>query len=252
MSSQGIRSAAFSSDLYQKGLDLRRSRLGHVDGTLIADPAATIRPGAMVANGAAGVVQANLVDVIGVAKWGKQQFGYSTEVDEAIVLNGTTATALKRANVSNVAVRTAAGLSGTPVGAAQYTVSTTNGTIARVGGSTIADGATVYVSYTWALTAAQYQFDGLPFHQQFGDDYVSSQENRIAVIDSESRIFSVEWNTSVAYAITGASSLLYCDANGRFSSTDAGTADFVGKVIQLPNSEDRFMGIKFNGVAVIP
>jgi hypothetical protein len=72
------------------------------------------------------------------------------KVVEHVTLNGTTAVGLLNKPVQNVVV-TASTLAGTPVTAyiesTDYTLDATNGTIARIGGGAIGDGATVKVTY---------------------------------------------------------------------------------------------------------
>ena len=71
--------------------------------------------------------------------------------DESIVLNGTTPTALANTNVEDVSVNAAALMQGTKFveGAGDdYTVDLVAGTIVRTIGSSIGDGATVYVGYS--------------------------------------------------------------------------------------------------------
>lgn len=71
--------------------------------------------------------------------------------DESIVLNGTTPTALANTDVENVSVNAAALMQGTQYveGAGDdYTVDLVAGTVVRTVGSSIGDGATVYVGYS--------------------------------------------------------------------------------------------------------
>lgn len=248
------REEAFQIQAIPRGLDLHLSVINNDLGTYIASPAATIRAGAMVANGAAAgeIVQANATDVLGVSKHAKETFGYSVNVDEAIVLNGTTAANLDRANVSEVTVKSAPGYGGTTYtgGGTDYSVNATNGTITRVALGAITDGQTVYVTYRYALTAADYQRDGTVFHSEFGsNDSVSSAADRLTVIQGWAKLFTVEYDTADDYALTGTDSNLYCDGNGRFSSA-ATSNDFVGKCIQLPRSGYQYMGLIFNSIAV--
>jgi len=78
--------------------------------------------------------------------------GKRTVADEAIVLNGTTPTALANANVESVVVKDAVG--GTAYAAGDYTVTAATGEIARTVASTIPDGATVYVTYRYRSGAS--------------------------------------------------------------------------------------------------
>jgi hypothetical protein len=224
-------------------------------GVDAVDPAASLRAGQLVANSADGIVPANLNNVIGVSKFDHTQYGKAVIINEAVILNGTTPSNLSRANVSNVAVRLSEDLAATPESegsAAEYSLNATNGTIARTGSSSnIGDGDTVYVTFTYDLVASDFDFDGLPFHYQFGNNYSATQEDRIVVIKGPHELFTTEWDTSRAYGLTGTASNLFCDANGRFSADDAaGAADYVGKVFQLPTSGDSYLGILVNGTPV--
>lgn len=249
----GTRRAAFETKVNQRGINFGMCNFSGATevGVDAVDPAATIRAGQLVANSANGIVPANLNDVIGVSKFDHTQYGKAVIINEAIILNGTTATNLSRANVSNVAVRAADDMSTAALAVTtDYTVNTTNGTITRVGGGAIGDGDTVYVTFTYDLVASDFDFDGLPFHYQYGNNYSASQEDRIVVIKGPHELFTTEWDTSQDYGLTGTASNLFCDANGRFSSNDAGSADYVGKVFQLPISGDSYLGILVNGTPV--
>jgi hypothetical protein len=242
--------AAFTGQVFKKGLDLGRSTIGRDLGVYTADANATIRAGQLVSRNATGaVIAATGADVFGVGKWNKQQFGVSVNVDEAIVLNGTTPTNLRRGNISNVAVRSAPNMGGTLFTGAggDYNANLTNGTIARDATTTIGDGDTVYVTYTYALTDADFDFDGRVFHN-LGSNDVSNQDNRITVITDWSLLFNMEWDTSRTYALTGANSNLFCSTEGKF--TNASGTDFVGKVFQLPTAQDQYMGMTVSGIPV--
>lgn len=241
------RHAAFSSDVFPKGLDLRRSVINNDLGTYETTDAAVIRAGQFAAYDANNgyVVPSAGASTIGVFKWNKQQFGVSVKVDEAIVLNGTTPTNLARGNVSNIGVNSLPGFAGTLYtgGGGDYNANTTNGTIARDATTTIPDGATVYVTYTFQLTDADFQFDGRDFRNQQNND-VLGHENKITVITDWAKLFTMEYDTSVAYAYTAANKL-YVSAEGKATST-AGT-DFAGQVHQLPTADDPFLGMTIHG-----
>lgn len=245
------RLAAFTGQVYKKGLDLGRCKINNDEGTFVTTDAATLRAGQFVTMDASGfIVPSTGTGVIGISKWDKQTLGVSVNVDEAIVLNGTTATNLRRANVSNVAVRSAANMGGTLYtgGGTDYTANTTNGTIARVALGAIADGATVYVTYTYNLTDADFEIDGKTFRNQ-SNNRIQGQENRCVVITGWSRIFTMEYNTSVTYATATSNFKLYCTSEGKASSAAAN--DLVGRVIQLPTSDDQYLGMIAHGNGVV-
>lgn len=241
------RMAAFNGDVFPKGLDLRRSVIGTDLGTYVAAEAATIRAGQFVAyDGDGFIVPSAGAGTVGVAKWNKQQFGVSVNVDEPLFLTGTGPINLKRANVLNVSVRSATGFSGVTYtgGGTDYTVNAANGTIARNGGGAIPDNTTVYVTYTYQLTDADFEFDGRDFRNQANND-VQGRENRITVISNWAKLFTMEYDTSVNYSLTAATRKLYVSAEGKATST-AGT-DFAGQVCQLPNAEDPYLGMNIHG-----
>lgn len=246
--------ASFDAQINKKGLDLNRCVIHRDLGTEVADAAATFRPGQLVSRNATGfVIGATGTDVYGIAKWGKIAFGVGVVVDLPMTLNGTTAVATGKANISNVTVRSAAGMAGTVFagGGTDYNVVAVAGTIARDATTTIADGATVFVTFTYALVDADFDFDGR-FWQNQPADRTLYQESRITVITDWARIFTVEWTTgddtadaaNSTYALTGANSKLYCSPEGKFTNDSGGGArDFVGKVYQLPTASDPYMGI---------
>jgi hypothetical protein len=249
--------AAFDSQIHKKGLDLNRSVIFRDLGTEVVGPAATIRAGMLVTRDNSGYIQpATGTDVYGVAKWGKDTFGTAVKTDEAIVLNGTTATNLARANVSNVTVRSLPNMGGVLyVGGAgdDFTANTTNGTIARDAASTIPDGGTVYVTYTYALVDADYDFDGRYWQNQ-AQDRTAYQEGRITIITDWARLFTAEWATGVGnadqetgltYALSGSTSDLFCSSTGKF--TNVSGTEFVGRVYQLPTASDPYMGVTIHG-----
>ena len=239
--------AAFNGDVFPKGLDLRRSVI-HVDlGTYTAEANATIRAGQFVALDAGGFVIPSIgADTLGVSKWNKQQFGVSVNVDVPLTLVGTTPVFVGRANISNVAVRSAPNMGGTPYtgGGGDYNAVAGAGTVARDATTTITDGQTVYVTYTYALVDADFEFDGRDFRNQSNND-VLGQEDRIVVITDWAKLYTMEWDTADTMTTTGAGSKLYVNAEGKASNVAAG--DFAGRVIQVPTAQDQFLGMHIHG-----
>jgi hypothetical protein len=251
--------AAFDGQVHKKGLDLARSVIMRELGTEVALGTTTFNGGSIVSRNAAGyIIAATGNDTYGVAKWGKNTFGTSVNVDEAIVLTGiVTPTNLARPNISQLTVRSAPGMAGTVYteGAGNdYLENTVNGTVLRDAATTIADGATVYCTYTYALADADFDFDGR-FWQNQPADRTAYQEGRITVITDWSRLFTTEWVTgdglaaavNSTYTLTGANSQLYCSTGGKFTNDPAGAVDRVGKVYQLPTQQDPFMGVTIHG-----
>jgi hypothetical protein len=249
---------AFQSQIFPGGIDLKRSVIGQDLGVFVADPAASFRPGQVVALNTSG----NIVlcdgtgaapDAVpfGIAKWQKALTQYATIVDEPIVLNGTTVTSLKHAGLvfGAVSVRSAPDMGGVLYvgGSTDYTLNTTNGTVARVALGAIADGATVYVTYTYALTEADLDFQGRNFFN-FNDD-VTIQQGRIAVATAWSIIFTTAYDPARTYSRM---EQLYVDGGanaGLFTNNSAASRPAFGRVMQLPTAGDPFMGIVTPGHA---
>lgn len=232
---------------WPNGLDLGRSVIGRSLGVYTAEPTATFRAGSLVARDVTSglIIPALGANPMGVAKWNKALFLKAPVVNEAIVLVGTTATNLAHANVENVKVANAAGVAYTVT--TDYTVNTTNGQITRVALGGIADGETVYVTYTFQLTENDLDFQGRNFFN-FIDD-VSIAQGRVTVIQDWSLIFTSQYDTAQTYAINDD---LHCGGGvtaalvGLFTN-DSGEGDKVGKVAQLPTAADPFLGVEMGG-----
>lgn len=245
------RIAAFQSDMFATGLDLKRCEILRNPGQYKASASATIRQGMLVALDAnQELIPAVSNNVLGAAKWNKMTVGKSANVDEAIVLTGTTAANLARANVSNVAVRSATGQGGTLYTVTtDYTVNATNGTITRVALGAITSGQTVYVTYTFDMTAADYRFQGRNFFND--NDDVTVAEGRLAIVQGPATLYTMEYDTSRSYSLTGAGASLYCGGNtvalAGLLTNNSAEGRFVGRVIQLPTSADPYLGVNFTG-----
>lgn len=240
---------AFQNSTFATGLDLGRCQIREALGVFVADPAATFQAGMLVSKNSSGLVVVSPgTDFLGVAKWNKATSLLGVKVDEAIVLTGTTASNLSRANVSNVRVASATGYSGTTYTVTtDYTVNATNGTVTRNGAGAITSGATVYVSYTFAITSQEVtQQQGTNFWNNL--DEVSQADNRVTVITDAELLFTTQYDSSRTYALTGANSNLYAatggGVQGLFTNDTSGSAKFVGRVIQLPSASDPYMGVR--------
>lgn len=252
-SNNGPRLAAFQSDVFATGLDLRRSEIQRDLGVFKAAASASFEQGMMVSlNASQEVVIADGGDVLGVAKWNKADLQKSLVVDEVHTVVASGVTQLSRGNVSNVVVRTAADMGGTAITATgDYVLSTANGTLTwEASPAEVSDGQTVYVTFTFDMTAADYQFQGRNFFN-FVDD-VTIAEGRIAVVMSPATLFTTQFDTSRTYALTGASSNLYCGGataglEGLFTN-DSGEGAYVGRCIQLPSASDPYLGVHFTSL----
>lgn len=250
---------AYSSQVFPKGLDLNRCIIPMDPGTFRANPSASFRAGSIVTReNPTGLVNiATGSDCFGVSKWNKGSGSTTIIVDQAIVLNGTTATALQLGilagqTISNVAVRSAPDMGGTLYsGSTDYTAVLSGSgppSIARIGGTTISDGATVYVTFQVPLNTAALNVDGREFHMDGVDD-VGNQDDFCTVIIGASVLFTMEW-VARTYALSGANMNLYCSGAGQFTNDTTGSPDFLGHVFQLPRADDRYMGVRLGGIPV--
>lgn len=242
------RDAAFDGQIFPKGLNFKKSKYTDDLGTYQTTDAAVIRAGQLSTIDANGfyVPTTDGLGIVGVFKWDKQQFGVSVNVDEAVVLNGTTSVQLKRtAGVTNVSVRSAKNFGGTLYTVTTDYTATAGGLVTRVALGAIADGATVYVTYTYALVDADFQFDGRTFRNNT-NDRVTGQENRVAIITNWSRLYTMEYDSSKQYG-TASSYKLYATAEAKVSSTQTGSMEFVGRVHQLPMTGDEYLGMTIHG-----
>ena len=241
---------AFQNKTFQEGLDLGRCVINKALGTWVADPASSFRAGMLVMRNASGLlVPSDGTDFVGVAKWNHATSMVGQVVDEPVVLNGTIPSNLKHANlvvdagsVALLSVKDTAG--GTPFTlTTDYTVNATNGTVTRVP-TAIGDGDTVFVSYSFNLSQLELSSQqGLNFWNNLYE--VSQADGRCAVIESASMLFTANFDPSVAYTLNG--NLYAATDNGRegfFTSDNAGSAVFAGRVLQLPTAADPYLGLR--------
>lgn len=245
------RLGAFQSDVFASGLDLGRCEIMRDLGVFKAAENATILQGQMVSLNADGeLVLADATDVFGIAKWNKASLGVSVAVDEAVTVSFGGVTNLQRGNVSNVRVQSAVDGGGVTIPAASnYTLSAANGTLTwdspTSGANAPANGATVYVSYTFDLTASDYQFQGLNFFNKL-DDVGGLTDGRLTIIQGPATIFTTQYDTSEVFAV-GAP--VYCGGDtageeGLFTITST-NSELVGHVIQAPRADDPYLGVAF-------
>lgn len=240
---------AFLNKIYPEGLDLGRCQINQALGIFVADPATTFRAGMIVSKNSAGLVIPSAGDdFLGVAKWNHATSMVSAAVDEQVVLvDSSTAANLKHPTVTNVRVASAAKGTGTVYTlTTHYTVNASNGTVTKVAvGGAPADGATVFVTYTWAITEADLlQLQGKNFWNT--SDEVSQADGRCTVITDAEILFTTQYDTTKVYALTGATSNLYASvaAPGLFTSDSASSAKFIGRVLQVPTAADPFLGLR--------
>lgn len=244
---------AFRSEIFPQGLHLSRCRIATGLGPYEADPNAVFRQGQLVNLNAAGLVQrANSgLDILGMAKWTKDVgFGNAVQTDEQVVLPGVTTVNLARGSIvgtnllnNSIRVSLTAGGAALTQGVDYDVISLANGQIARNGAGVIPAGATVFVSYTYALNAQDMQFQGENFWNR--QDYVSIQGNRVAVVSDYAVLFSTEYDTSRRYQIGENLYAGNVDVEVQGLITNNIEGDLVGKVIQVPTAQDPYLGFEF-------
>lgn len=223
------------------GLDLTRTIPGRALGTHLAASAAVILAGHVVARNSSGeIVLCTGANAMGISKWNKAASLYGTVVKEPVVLTGTDTVNLKHATVSNVLVEDSAGTAYTIT--TDYTKSDANGTITRVALGGIADGETVYVTYTYLMLNSDLEFQGRNFFN--GLDDTAQQLGRLTVIEGLSQIFCATYDTSKQWAVND---VVTCGTTGFL--TKGGSGDKMGKVIQVPTAEDPYLGFTMDIVA---
>lgn len=247
--------ASFRSDPFHVGIDLGICDFNEMPGHFKAKSTETIRQGQIVTLDSNGelVVAATGAGALGIARFNKMTLGLGTIVDEAVVVDAGAVTTLKRANTSAVvAVRTAVDMGGSLLtgGGTDYTLNATNGTLtwaASPAGTT--DGATVYVTYQYSLTQADYDILGRNFVNT--NDDATANQGRLTVMMGPGLLYTTEFNPTITYAVGDA---LYCTSSttggwekGTFTKSGSGNAGpIIGRVIQLPSATYPFMGIRVN------
>lgn len=246
--------ATFQNDIYPSGLDLNQGDLQRVGGYFKANASTTFEQGMIVALNASNEVVlgdgGSASHMLGVAKWNKTTAGTSLIVDEPHVVDHNAAVALAHANVSGVIVRNAvdSGSAAAIPATNNYTLSAANGTLTwdnpPSGTNAPADGATVYVTYSFALTDADRKFIGRNFFN-FVDD-VSIAEGRIAVIMPPALLFTSKFVSSLNYTV---GETLYMGGvvsgeEGLFTNSNSSSPPIAGMVIQTPTAQYPFLGVE--------
>lgn len=255
------RQEAFLGDAFKSGLDLTRSKIMANPGPFVALEAASFQQGMLVTRDANGFVDIAIgEDVFGVSKWNKVDVGAAVEVDEESVVAFGAAVGLNRGNVSNVVVRQVAnGVAGDVIPATNnYTLSAANGTLTwdnpTTGTNAPANGATVFVTYTFAMTTADLQFQGFNFFNRVNDvDAITDGRLTVILPVGGTILWTTQYDTSRDYLLAGTASNLYSAGGvtaalaGLFTN-DAAEGRFVGKVYQRPTATDPFLGVMFGAV----
>lgn len=221
-----------------EGLDLTRTIPGRALGVYKAADAASFAAGQVLSRDSNGnMVLCTGANPAGLAKWNKVSSLNGIAVDEPIVLTGTNNIPLKHANVAAVKVTNLAGVAYTVT--TDYTVNATNGTVARVALGGIASGETVLVSYRFAATNNDLDFNGRNFFNLIDDTALA--QGRIALIQGLSTIFTAAYDTSQVYAVNDA---IKCGSDGYPTKTGGGAV--IGSVIQVPTASDPYLGFSLS------
>jgi hypothetical protein len=247
------RRQAFQVGDVHRGLDHQRTQWSVALGDWVANSTATFMSGQLVCLNAAGevILATGATKVLGVAKESKATAFVAVQADERIQLNALVATNLKHPNVwepvgggaggVTVALQVSGGTPYTEGGGADYVVNYVNGTVVRAAGSTIADGAFVYVTYRYTVTDAEMLRTGSSFWNK--DNEVSMQNDKITVIEGPAKIWTAHYDTSAVYAVNAA---VYTSPVagklGVVTSNAGGGALIIGRVIQPPTASDPFLG----------
>jgi hypothetical protein len=252
---------AFRVDSLARGLDHQRTTWIKKYGDYEADSATSFEAGGPVALNSSGKIVVHPgtdTKPFGIACYNKTNTITAAVSAEPIqfATAGSTAT-LDHSNIVSHGTNTGGlRITSTATGGTDYTVATdftyvsTSGVVTQIAagsGGSIPLGTTVYAWYKYNVTVAEVQDSGLNFWN-FTDD-VSIQGNKISVITGLSTIFTTQYNPARAWAINddvtvGNEATDHC--GGLFDRATSSTNTVViGKVIQLPNADDPFLGIQY-------
>lgn len=212
---------------------------GSEPGIVTVDPNTIFQAGQIASYDANGslTLSSDSTNPVGVFKCDKASTLFAVSPREAITISALeTAYNLDHANVSSVLVEDLAGADYTV--ATHYTINAVNGTITTTasGTTTITEGETVYVTYTYQMNAADLEQEGRNFFNG-NDDTAGS--GRATVLQGGWRLYTDQFETDQNYAM-GAQ--LYVSTNGRFTS-EVLTNSF-GRVVSVPTAADPFLGVE--------
>jgi len=156
-------------------------------------------------------------------------------IDETVVLVGTTTVSLGHANISNVVVRNSSGTAYTVT--SDYTVTATNGTLARVSGGSITDGESVNVSYIYQLTEQELVSEGTNVNGNFDD---TASTGKIVLLRNFNVVPTNVFDTAESYVIGDA---LKVKTGGIFNKT---SGPVFGKVYAAPTAAYPYLTVEYN------
>ena len=246
---------AFRVSPYATGLDLNRSQIKESLGNYIVDETTptTIYAGMLVQQN----VGNQLIEVctgaipFGFAKYNRATAVRGVVVGEYVRVYTGVAAQLSHTNIwapnANDGVRVAAALTDAAYTlTTDYTIQSAAGTITNAGVG-IADGAYVYVNYTYTLSTAELALHGQNFWNS--QDDAQYQAGRFTVITDWSTLFTTAYDTAGTYIV---GMQLYA---GRTAKNKSGyvCADnteglaYIGRCFQIPTANDPYLGVKFVG-----
>lgn len=127
-----------------------------------------------------------------------------------------------------------------------YSVTTANGVITRIGGGAIAALATVVVWYQYTLTGAQIYWDNVSTrytatgqnYDRQPDDTLGSGE--ITIAEGPAHLFTDQYDVTATYTLNHE---LYSDINSLWTPI-AGYTNACGRIIKVPTANDPFLGVQ--------
>lgn len=232
---------------------------GRVDGTSPLNAATTVRAGNFVMRNASNeLIISDGATVAGMALYDVTTSPLGTEIDRPLVFAASGGTAqLTRAsgaaavNVSGVAIRSAAGGTGTLYAlTTDYTVVLATGVVTHVppAGGSIVVGATNFASFDYQLTVAEAARET---NYIGSTDYVSvMQSGLLPIAVGAFEVMTSRFDKNRTYTLNGAGSILYVDNTGTLTNNSA-SAVRVGRVKGLFTSASPRLWaiIDINGLA---
>jgi len=127
-----------------------------------------------------------------------------------------------------------------------YTVSTTNGVVTRLGGGAIAALATVLVWYSYNLQTTQVYWDNVSTgYTAAGQNYDRQPDDtlgsgKITVAEGDAKVYTDQYDVNQTYTLNAA---LYSDTASLWTPI-AGVTPMCGRVRSVPSANDPYLGIQ--------
>jgi hypothetical protein len=124
-----------------------------------------------------------------------------------------------------------------------YTVTTANGVITRLGGGTITAGQTVLVSYAYDVLAGREYWENASTQWSTGSNYDRLANDtlgsgKISVVEGDAQLFTDQYDVTQTYLLNAP---LYVNVESLWSTVASGTS--CGRVISVPTANDPFLGV---------